>query len=270
MLRKLIYGGAATGLGLLFLFGWDAMSYVSTGASCVKDSFKSNVPISFEIQRARKVIDSIDPEVRQNMHAIAREEVEVARLTRQLERLATAVEKGRRELSTLSNHLSGSTRLVSLHGRHYTADQVKLDMSNRLKQLKTSDATMESLQKMLVARQQTLEAARQKLDLMVAKKRQASVEIENLEARRRLLEVNKAASDFSNAFDDSQLAKTQEILSDIETRIQVEEKMISVEGEFQGEIPVDEPVAEDIMEQVTAYLGNGLAEVATVSELAVQ
>lgn len=270
MLRKVIYGGAAAGLGMLFLFGWDAMSYVTTGASCVKDSFKNNVPISFEIQRARKVIDSIDPEVRQNMHAIAREEVEIARLNRQLERLASNVEKGRRELAALSDHVNSNTRLVSLNGRHYSPEQVKMDMSNRLKQLKTNDATMESLQKMLAARQQTLEAARQKLDLMVAKKRQASVEIENLEARRRLLEVNKAASDFSNTFDDSQLAKTQEILSEIETRIEVEEKMISVEGDFQGEIPVEETADEDILEQVTAYLGNGLGEVATVAEIAVQ
>ncbi len=267
MLKKLVYGGAAAGLGMLFLFGWDAMSYVSTGASCIKHSFKDSVPISFEIQRARKVIESIDPEVRQNMHAIAREEVEVARLERHVDRLAQTVEKGRRELGTLTSHLSGNMRLVSSRGQAYSPEQIKMDMSSRLKQLKTNDETRENLQKMLVARQQTLDAARQKLDVMLSKKRQAAVEIENLEARRRLLEVNRAATDFSSSFDDSQLAKTQEILTEIETRIQVEEKLITVEGEFHGEIEVAEPADEDILEQVTAYLGNGVAEVASVSDV---
>lgn len=268
MLRKVVYLGAAAGLGSLFLFGWDAMSYVRTGASCIKDSVKESVPVTFEIQRARKVMDSIDPEVRRNMHAIAREEVEVARLERQLDRLATTVQKGRSELTALSQHIKDGTRLVSFGKRGYTAEQIKADMSNRLKQLKINDETLDSLQKMMVARQQTLEAARHKLDSMLAKKRQAAVAIENLEARQKLLEVAKAAGDFSSTFDDSRLAKTQEILSEIETRLEVEEKLLSVEGEFHAEIPLSETADENIVEQVTEYLSGAVADVAEVATAA--
>ena len=45
---------------------------------------QNSVPVDFEIDRARKMIQDLAPEVRKNMHVIAKEEVEVQRLEEQI------------------------------------------------------------------------------------------------------------------------------------------------------------------------------------------
>ena len=55
------------------------------------------------------------------------------------------------------------------------------------------------------ARQRNLDAARQKLATMMSAQRQLLVEVENLEAKLKLVEVAQASSDLH--LDDSQLAR---------------------------------------------------------------
>ena len=117
---------------------------------------------------------------------------------------------------------------------------MKCDLANRFERFKTSDATLASLREILTARQQSLDAARQKLDGMLACKRQLEVDVENLEARLKMVEVAQTASNYQ--FDDSQLGRVKELIGDLRGRLSVEEKMLHAEGTLQGEIPVEQPV----------------------------
>ena len=84
MIKKAILGVGVLLIAGLVLFGTGAFSYVRTSAGLVKESVHNSVPIEFQIQRARDMIDDLVPEIRKNMHVIAKEEVEVTHLEQQI------------------------------------------------------------------------------------------------------------------------------------------------------------------------------------------
>ncbi len=264
MFKKSLYVGLSSLFVLGLVFGFDAASYISTGAGLVKDTVKDSVPLEFEIERARKMIVALKPEIEKNMRTIAREEVEVDRLHREATRTAKRLEKGQSDLAKLMvDTKSGKTQLT--YGtRSYSIDQVKLDMTHRLAQAKTTKDTLDSLDKVLSARQRGLDAARVKLEQMLAAKQQLTIEIENLEARRRLNVVAQAAE--MTAFDESKLARLQDLITDIETRINVDERLIHSDINYEYEIPVDVEVDEDVVAQVAIFLGIAQPEASSVAD----
>jgi phage shock protein A len=253
MIRKLLFVSAGLVLVGFFLFGRHAASYVGTGAGWVRDTVKDSVPLNFEIDRARNMVNSLKPEIQKNMHVIAKEEAELERLKGQVEQAEAKLAKDRGDLETLSNHVKTGNKNFHFAGRTYTVTQVKADMANRLSRVKTADSTVDSLREILTARERGLEAGRQKLEAMLAAKNELLAKIENLEARMKMVEVAQASDACS--FDDSKLGAVKELVNDLQTRIQVAEKLVTVEGSFHGEIPLDEPATDDIVEQVANYLG---------------
>ncbi len=254
MLRRALLWGLAGYAVAFLIFGKHLHSYVGTAAGWVQDSVKQSVPMEFEIDRARNMVKDIMPEIRKNMQIIAKEEVEVERLGQEIDQLGKKQDKDRTDLTSLRDDLSSGGSTFKFAGRVYTVDQVKGDLANRLERYKTSDATLASLHDMQAARQKSLDAAREKLDQMLAQKRQLEVDVENLEARLKMVEVAQTSSSYN--FDNSQLGHCKDLIGDLRTRLSVEEKMVNVEGTLQGEIPVDQPAnaTDNIVERVTEYL----------------
>jgi len=143
---------------------------------------------------------------------------------------------------------------------------VKVDLANRFERFKTADATLTSLQEIHKARQKSLDASRQKLEGMLAAKRQLEVDIENLEARKKMVEVAQTTSNYQ--FDDSQLGQVKELVIDLRTRLQVAEKMVTAESSLHDEIPLDVPTPANIVDQVTDYFGNGTTKTAEAEKVA--
>lgn len=266
MFRKATYLGGAAVLVAVTVFGWDALSYLRTSAGRVQESVKSTVPVEFQLDRARKMIESLAPEIRQNMQVIARQEVEVERLNKQIEKMEGRLVKDRTDLTRLTADLGSGKTVFYYAGRRYSGDQVKIDLANRLKRVKTNDETLINLTKVRDARERGLSAARQKLEQMLAVKRQLIVSVNSLAARQKMVEVAQTASEDCH-FDDSRLSKTKELVSDIETRIEVDERLVNVESDFHDEIPLDVEVNEDIVDQVTRYLGIATPETEAVAEI---
>jgi len=254
MLKKvMIIGGLVLLVGLL-IGGTSAISYVRTSAGYVAESVGDAFPIQFELDRARGMIKDLIPEVRKNMHMIAKEEVRVKQLGEQIERAEARLGKEKGHMMRLKSDLETGRSVYQYAGRSYSYDQVKIDLANRLKRYKTSDDTLHSWQQMYEARQKSLEAARQKLEGMLASKRQLEVAVENLEARLQMIEAAKATSQYE--FDDSRLGQVKELVSNLQNRIEVAGKLVEAETQFRDEIPLDEPATEDIIDQVTEYFSN--------------
>lgn len=263
MIRRFIILGLGVAVLGLFVFGRHASSYVRTATGWVSDSVKQAVPIEFEIDRARGMVKDIMPEIRKNMQIIAKEEVEVERLNQDISNLEKKQDKDRADLMSLRTEAASGKTTFRFAGRNYSIDQVKCDLANRFDRFKTSDATLASLHEILGARQKSLDAARQKLDAMLVQKRQLEADVENLEARLKVLEVAQTSSNY--CFDDSHLGHVKELISDLRTRISVDEKMVNVEGTVQGEIPVAQPETENIVDRVTEYFGGPSKATETVS-----
>ena len=97
MIKKVLIGTGAGVVVLGLLFGRDAVGIVTTATDQLSQSVRDSVPVEFEIERARGMIKDLDPEIRRNMHVIAKEEVEVEKLEKQIaesrEQLAESQEK---------------------------------------------------------------------------------------------------------------------------------------------------------------------------------
>ncbi len=251
MIRKAVIGAGVALLVGMFFFGRDVFSYVRTSAGYVRETVTDSVPMEFQIDRARGMIQDLVPEIRKNMHIIAKEEVEVERLQKQIDDAQANLTRDKSDLMRLKADLSTNKGLFRYAGRDYTMDQVKLDLANRFERYKTAEATLASLQEIHRARQKSLEAARQKLEGMLAAKRQLAVEVENLQARLQMVAAAQTTAAYN--FDDSKLGRVKELLGDLKTRLDVAERMVNAETNFHDEIPLDQTASENIVEQVSEY-----------------
>jgi phage shock protein A len=263
MIKKVILIGGGVALVAVLLFGGAAVSYVRTSANYVQDAVQDSIPVEFQIERARGMIQDLVPEIRNNMHVIAKEEVEVKRLEEQIALSQDRLDSDKNDIMRLKTDLSDNKDVYQYAGRSYTPTEVRTDLANRFERYKTGEATLDSLQQICEARKRSLVAARQKLEGMLASKRQLEVEVENLEARVQMLAAAKATSEFQ--FDDSRLGKVKQLVSDLKTRLDVADQLLSAETRFQGEIPLDQATPENIVDQVTEYFSEEAPSPAAVA-----
>ena len=252
MVKKGILVGVA-GLVLVgLLFGREGFSHVKTSLGWVRQSVRESVPVEFEISRARQMIKDLDPEIHRNMHLIAKEEVEVKHLHDQLSGAERQLVKNRSDIDRLTHDLKGGDRSFVYCGKSYSSKQVENDLTRRFEQYKVKEATLGKLTQILAAREQGLEAGREKLKAMQAAKGQLEVDVANLDARLEMVKVAQSTSEFN--FDDSRLSRTKDLVRDIGCRIDVAEKLVHAETTYPGQINLDdEQAGGDITEQITAY-----------------
>ena len=251
MIRKAVVGGLVAFLLTVFFVGRDALSYVRTSAGYVKDSAQGMVPMEFQLQRARQMIKDLAPEVQKNMHLIAKEEVELQRLESNIADQESRLTREKGQITQLRTAVVSGDSEFRFGGRKYTVEQVKLDLTNRFERYKMGESTLSNLRQMQLARQKGLDAARQKLEGTLAAKRQLQVEVENLEARNKMVAAARTTSNYQ--FDETQLGRVKELLADLRTRLEVDERLVNADIAYPDEIPVDKPSSDDIAKQVADY-----------------
>ncbi|MEM1067573.1 MAG: hypothetical protein AAGI63_01665 [Planctomycetota bacterium] len=251
MLKKAMLTGGVVALLSSVTLGVPLFSYARCGVDWLRSSANEAMPVEWELKRARQMIADLRPEIQNNAKRIAHEKVEVARLEKQLQDSDERLAKAQSDITRLTADLESENQYYTYAGRTYTSVQVKNDLANRFKRFKTRRATADKLEQMLTARQSSLRAANERMDAMLDAKRQLEVEVENLQARLGALRVAQTSSQLN--LDDSQLSKTRELLDEIATRIDVEEEAVKVDVEYFGEIDLDEPTEEALLDEISSY-----------------
>jgi peptidoglycan hydrolase CwlO-like protein len=231
--------------------GVPLFSYARCGVDWLRSSASDSMPVEWELKRARQMIADLKPEIESNAARIAREKVELSRLQKQRDETNERLAKTQADIQRLSEDLRSDNRHYTYGGRTYTSAQVKSDLSNRFKRFKTRRATCDKLDQMLSARESSLRAAQERMEAMLSARRQLEVEVENLQARLGALRVAQTSSQLN--LDDSHLSRTRELLDEIATRIDVEEEVMEVDVEYFGEIDLDEPSEENLLDEISAY-----------------
>ncbi|MBB3209733.1 DNA repair exonuclease SbcCD ATPase subunit [Rhodopirellula rubra] len=265
MLRKLFLAGTTFALLSGITLATPIGSYARCGWNYLTDSAGDAVPLEWELKRARQMIVDLQPEIQNNARRIAQEKIEVVRLERQLGETDMRLAEAQSEIERLSDDLRDESPTYSYGGKTYTSVQVKSDLGNRFKRFKTRQQTSDKLQKMLSARQASLRAASERMEAMLDARRQLEVEVENLQARLGALRVAQTSSQLN--LDDSALSRSRELLDEIAMRIDVEEETMKVDVEYFGEIDLEEPSDENLLEDISAYMNgiNGAGSDALVS-----
>ncbi len=255
MCRKTLTWGALAALVLFVAVGREATSYVRTCYEWTRDSVKSSIPLDFEIDRARSLLKNLLPDIRANMHLIAKEEVEVQKLDQQIAEQRARLDKDQAEILRMKGDLESGSSSFKYAKRTYTVEQVKHDLTQRFERFKTQDATVNSLEQMRAAREKSLAAARQKLENMLATRRQLEVDVEHLEARLKMVEAAQTTSAYQ--FNDTQLSRAKELITDLRTRLDVAERLLDTDAASLEQIPLDTPTDAALLDQIGEYFGRG-------------
>lgn len=259
MIKKAAMGTLAIATIGGMVFGTDVFSYARTTFHSAQNKIRSEVPLEFEIERAREEVAQLLPQVRRSMHLIAEEQVEVANLRRVIEKRELALEDQEEAILALTADLkSGETQFVYA-GHAYSQREVEKDLAERFNRFKTAEETLRSEQELLRAKETALETHRETLEGMLSQRKSLEVELERLEARLQTINARKQIA--SIAVDDSQLNRVKSLIDTINKRLDVEDAVLTADGDFSGLIPVEEDndlQTKDIAQTVDEYFGRNI------------
>jgi len=217
-----------------------------------RDSRRDGVPIEFEIARARKMLEGLQPEITSQKRSIALEEMKLAKLNEQLKEDEKKLAKRWSDIKRMRDDLARGEKTYVYASGTYTAEQVKTDLTNKFDRYRTSEATWGQNRKVLRIREKGLSTAQKKLATLIAAEKKLELEVENLEARLKMLEAAKATGERN--VEATQLSKIRQLLSDIEAGVKKDTKSVDMDDLVFGELQVDKP-AEDasILERIAEY-----------------
>lgn len=260
MLKKVAFVGLGAVLLVTLLFGSRLPSYASTMYKRVQAQVDDSVSLQFKLQDARNQLDKLEPEVNQMKFEFARQELRVNRLQEDVVAARENLDGQLAQIVLLKNHLESGDSAFVTKGRSFSVAQVEKDIKRRWDLYKTQETVVKTKEQVLDAQVSGLEAARQQIAETEAQRETLEVEIAQLEARLKLVEVAKTTSDLS--FDDSRISRLRESLDDIKSRLEVEEHIVNSDaGADFGGIPLEDNVeAGDVMAEIDQYITGGTTD----------
>ena len=256
MIGKWVKRGAIATVGLTLvgglLFGDDLISYVKSGGHAIRGAVKSNVPIEFELTRARDLLDEIIPEMHANIRRIATEEVELASLKADIAESTEKLAEERARVTKMRNVVGVEQANYRIGGKKYTHEQVVDDLSRRFERVKEAEVVLAGKQRLLTQREATLAAAEQMLQKTQSQKALLQDKIESLASQHRLVQAAAVGSNVK--MDNSKLAQTEKLIGEIQKRLDVAERVLARESEFVQPIEVSVVDEVDLLAQIDDYL----------------
>lgn len=272
MCMKLLKFSATLVIGFLVvgsvLFGRYFGSYAQTTTRSVRESVRRTVPLDFELQRARDMINEVIPELRANIRTIAREEVEVDRLKLEVVDAESDLAIRRQNVTELKNELETHQVSYVIDGKDMSRQQLAERLASQFEQYKRSKSIVTSKQRLLATRRRSLEAAQLLLERTLSRKAELEQQVEALVAQHRLMKARAATSDFH--FDDSQLGQAEKLMSELAVRLETASRVLDHELEYYGDtIPVEleeEHGNENLLAEIEAQFGEPSDVIASSAE----
>jgi hypothetical protein len=243
MVKWGLIGVVGLGATSFFLFGDNALNYVSTMASSVKDSVRGQIPIEFELKRAEGLIRDIGPQIHQCKVDVARQEVQLENLVDDVARLERDVARAERKLKQGADLLASSdgTPVYELAGGTYSRERIEIDLERTFEVYKNNTDLLKSKTALIERQNRAVAAARSKLDAVRAEESRLSDLIGQLKTQKAQIDAMKASSK-SFVLDDSALGQAKKVLAEVKERLDVAQKMLADDLFFEDGIrPADGP-----------------------------
>jgi len=248
-----VLGTAATLLVGGAVLGTDLGSYIRSSSRCVSSAVKDNVPIEFQLRRARDLLDDIIPEMQASIRSIAEQEVEIASLKAEITDGDKALADAKGKVAKVRDCLSTPGSSFSIGQVIYTRDELKEDLAHRFERTKEAEMALTGKRRLLSNREKSLQAAMQVFDRTRSQRSQLESQIAALESQHKLVQMASIGSGVR--IDHSKLAQTEKLISDIKKQLDVSERVLAHQAKFVDTIPVETTVNEkDLLTEVDAYL----------------
>ena len=237
-------------VGAVFL-GGEVWSYVRTSRSAMASAVKNQIPIEFEIKRAKEMIDQIIPEIHANMKLIAEEEVEIEDLERDVAKTVQRLQKEKQGITVLNGALAEAKGQVEVAGRTYAQAEVRQDLARRFERYKSGELLLAGKKKLLATRKKSLGTAIDELKRAQSAKTALEDQAHALSARLRVIQAAQATSGLQ--VDHSKLAKAEKLLAEIQKRLDIAQRVLENEAKLTDGIPVAAESSKDISARVREY-----------------
>lgn len=247
--------GATIGAGALYgLFGTSAPSYVRTAIHGFRSHVKDSMPDQFQIERARDEVQRLEPQLRDTIEFLARTEVDVEHLNREIASIRTNHDNEKVALKAMRSSLdTGELRLAGTNVT-YTAGEVKEEIARRLDHYKGVSDVLASKEATLKAKYGEMAAYRKQLEQLGSAKKALMSRIDGIEARLKMIETTKQSRDFN--FDEGALSRAKEAVADLERRTEVMSRRAEMEGKYAGTIlPSGAEPSRDVLREMDAEFG---------------
>jgi hypothetical protein len=236
------------------VFGTELGSYVRSSCRSVSSAVKDNVPIEFQLRRARDTLEDIIPEMHASIRAIAEQEVEIASLKSEIADNEKGLAEAKGKVAKVRECLSGSGSQFSIGQVVYSRDELKDDLARRFERTKEAELALAGKKRLLSNREKSLQAALQ----MFERTRDARAQLENqiaaLESQHKMVQMASVGSGVQ--IDHSKLAQTEKLIADIKKQLDVAERVLAHKAKFVDPIPVASSGVneKELLTEVDAYL----------------
>jgi ribosomal protein L29 len=255
MLKKLLIGGGSVALLGSLIFGRDVVNYAQTAWSATREAVKREVPLEFQIERARTSVKQLDPAIQHTLKVIAEQQVDLEQMNRQMHDRSADMSTAKEQLMTLKHDLESGKSTFRYASIDYTADDVRRDIRTRFERYKAAEAMLDRDQKIQKSRSVALYAHEKQLDQMLSQKKDLEAEVEQLEARLQTIRAQQSVS--TPAIDESELSNVKRLIAEVNKQLDVQEKLLDSNCKFgTGLIPVEtKPAVEmgNVSAEIDAY-----------------
>jgi len=261
MLRFAKYGLTAVVLasgGGFLLLGMSFPSYLRTSATSVRQTVQETVPIEFQLRRTRDLIDQVLPDLQAQVRIIAQEEVAIAGLESEIARDQARLESEQAALLSFRTQMRVQQVSFEVNGSKISREQMTERIHQRFEQFKQGEMTLQSKQRLLEKRNHGLAASLSSLDTMRHRKAELELKVEALAAQCRLIQAS--AIETGSSFNASQLSEADQLLDQLETRLDVAQRVLAHEQEgAEMEIPLDRDAVseEQVLLEYDRYFSDG-------------
>lgn len=256
MIGKVIkYGVLTTGGALLvggLVLGSDLGSYVRSSARSMRVAVKDNIPVEFELRRARDLLDGVGPELHQNVRLVAEQEVEIAALKSDIETASHSLQDEKARVAKLRDCLNTHEASFTFGDLNYNREQIAQELSRQFTHYREAEMALSTKRQLIESRQRSLAAAMEAMEAAKGQKATLEAQIDGLEAQYHLVQAASAGSDFQ--IDHSRLSQAQKVVGDIRKQLEVAEHVLAHEAKFTQSVPINIVDEKDLLSQVDAHL----------------
>jgi chromosome segregation ATPase len=242
-------GAAVLGGALL---GSDLLSYVGSSYHSVSRTVKENIPVEFQIRRARDLLDATGPEMQKNIRLIAEEEVDIVSLRDEITQATQSLAAEKVRLQGLRDDLATNQSTFTIDDLPYSRTQLTQELAHEFANFKEGETSLQQKQQLLENRQAALAAANQAMQIASDQRSGLQSEIDGLEAHYRLIQATAVGTDVQ--VDNTKLAQAEKVVGDVRRQLAISERTLAEEAKFAHAVPVDPTSEKDLLTQVDASL----------------
>ena len=256
MVKFGVMGTAAAVLVGGLVFGRDLASYVKSGGRSISSVMKDNVPIEFELRRARDLLDDIVPEMQANIRSIAEQEVEIASLRGEVEDGTKALAEAKSQVGKVRDCLAHGGESFTVGRVSYTRDELKEDLARRFDRTREAEMVLAGKKRLLSNREKSLATSLQLFEKTRGQRAMLENQIASLESQHKMVQLASVGSGVQ--VDHSKLAQTEQLIAQIKKQLDVAERVLAHKAKFVETGVALEPAVneKELLSEVDSYLAN--------------